>query len=721
MKNYFKLHPIPLITTLIFSFFLIFTGLHFWSYVGYQTFTDSTVGEAYIAFHSAINNMRLGPEYAFLEDHATSESLGAHPYLYIHHLNIGILISTLMMYLGIDKLTDQLIITGVIHFSVILAALFAVSSKFKNYRATLLFFSLLLVDINSTSNWAYNLHRGYGDVAIVIMLLAVYRLLVARRALITTYLLGMIGAVLLLGADYMYLASIYVFVFLVVLLCSSNVKKCFSQTITFSVWFLLAFVLRQVQVILGAGYERWSRDFLFQVLNRLGLESLYGGNYSVDTIRFYSEQQIQNPGFAPKIDLLDVYAKILTDFGSITLKYTFGINGELHLFSGFIVGTLVISLSIAYILINYIAFDNFKANLLKVVNLLGVLLCVCMLFGYASNLNQHNLLYYSAFSLLAVAIALVLSLKFEILNSIDLCQTKAISKLVIASIGTVVINVIIFRVYYAQWFASYNLSVIISYLLCTYIILNATRSFPNKYYYSLIVLIIMMRAAPFVSANAFDNIPNRINYEKAVSALNGTVATNFIPESISSYTRKFSTMVSNDGLEFLAGNGYVFPSTQYLLNEKDDKNPNYLLVDYIVLQHSKNGMIDFIRKLNNYPGISIYNSNEYFTIYKIDHQFFGINSYNIDEKVRDVLRDKVSVNCLTDNEVANITWHKPKYPVKGYVLFLGEQRSTMKPVATFGPDTFGYKIPLNSDRVHAMIESDIGMYKGQSEIILCGL
>ena len=40
-----------------------------------------------------------------------------------------------------------------------------------------------------------------------------------------------------------------------------------------------AFVLRQIQVIAGAGYMAWTHDFLYQILNRTHNEALYHGDW----------------------------------------------------------------------------------------------------------------------------------------------------------------------------------------------------------------------------------------------------------------------------------------------------------------------------------------------------------------------------------------------------------------------------------------------------------
>jgi len=79
----------------------IWTPRHFFK------FGAAGAGEAFEAYHGAMNLLAFGWQWAGLQDYATNPPAAAHPYLYIHHSNLGLYFSYGLARLGIVSIEAQ--------------------------------------------------------------------------------------------------------------------------------------------------------------------------------------------------------------------------------------------------------------------------------------------------------------------------------------------------------------------------------------------------------------------------------------------------------------------------------------------------------------------------------------------------------------------------------------------------------------------------------------
>lgn len=656
-----------------------FAALYVFAPLGYQTFSDPSVGESYIAFHSAFNVVRFGfpfgLEYGLLENHATSASIEAHPYLYIHHLNIGLFLSLIFRQIEIYTFTSQSLAVGVIFYSIILFFALYIYGKTNNYRISLLIILFLAYDYESVSRWAFNIHRGLGlGSAILFVLLA---LNIKNLKSIPVLIVGVVSAFVLMGADYIYLFTVVIWVISYLVLTAYinpmpwvKTGEILRASIVFS-WLIIAFLIRQLQVIYGVGFSTWANDFIFQVLNRFGLERIYRGTYSVDVIKFYENQQIQNPGMAPVMSLTEAFSELIS-------KMIFGFSRyiskgiEIQEFGGILISIFVILAVLIY--------WNLKAPFPYRIN-------------FIESVNPKN--------------------------GNDFLIISVMSRCVLASVIALVIMTMLFTRYFIQWLPSYNLLAAGIYLFFGFGLFLFIGRLSNLKFIFAMIIILIIRINPYIQDLDSTSQNNRLLFEQAVNPLKGKfVATNFIPESVSTYTHNFTTMLSDDGIEFLAKNGFIHPATRFLFNEKDEKNTDYLAPEFIVLQLKEELSI----RIKSLSGVRIWDEGPGYAVFRLEDDLRSNFKNKLKLLQHGIESEEIKLSCVAREGVLRLKWNVPSYIHNLIIIQMASNGSPLGEVGTMGANQVSYTIGgINKDISYDVrIVVKVGnMFIGKSNVVTC--
>jgi hypothetical protein len=270
-----------------------------------------------------MNLLAFGWQSAGLQDMATNPVASAHPFLYIHHGNLGLYFSYVLARLGIVSIEAQNAVSWLASLiGLVLAYLFVKEAAGRRSPA-LLVLTFLALDFRYIDDWALNVHRAFTYISVFGTALPFQRMLHDKFTAGRFTAFG-IASMLLLFADYMFFFFMFLMLSLVAVL--ANWRRLAPNITILTVTFGTLFALRQVQVLLGAGWNVWSHDFLYQILNRLHLEWLFRGDWQQATSEFYEVNNILNPGFAPAVSWSERISAFLVDTGSTFLTHVLNIG-----------------------------------------------------------------------------------------------------------------------------------------------------------------------------------------------------------------------------------------------------------------------------------------------------------------------------------------------------------------------------------------------------------
>ena len=228
-------------------------------------------GESYEAYIGAVNLARLGLRYAAgLQDLAVGLRPQAHPMLYIHNPNLGVLFQYVVLRLGARDIHEAAIWT-VVPFALGLLYMYLFFSAATRSR---LFGALCLLNVALlyllVSLWAFQTLRVFSWLLTFGPLYHLYRASWTPTRRRVHYAAAGLFLALSFGIDYPFA----VFIFLVVVglhVVGVLTTPCGRLLLFLAAAFGVPFVLRQIQVAAGVGPAFWVTDFLYSVARRIEL------------------------------------------------------------------------------------------------------------------------------------------------------------------------------------------------------------------------------------------------------------------------------------------------------------------------------------------------------------------------------------------------------------------------------------------------------------------
>ena len=533
-----------------------------WGPVDYQGSLRTHAGEAFEAYHGALNIERFGLKWWGLQDMATSPASEAHPYLYIHHPNFGLYFSTILGKIGLTGFSQQMALSslwwslGIVLFAVLMTRL-SLSPVLGVASAALIGF-----DPQNAFFYGCNIHRAADFASATCVVLATVALI--RSPKVWTILFMVAALFFAVGADYIQFIYLAVMAGCMVVVMpyldqfmKSGQKEIVSKQISFNqhilhigkcliivgVGAMIVFGARQMQVLGGAGVEIWKKDFLYQILNRTHKEQVYEGKWQEDTSSFYMENNVLNPGFAPKNSVGERVVAI----GKVLFK-----NMAAFLFARLII-------------------DSFWEMLPEVVLLLVgifVLFGISLLWFYAKRgrctsdcaIGFHN---------------------GTLLIAVNICIGIA---LFVMAFGM--------PTYFTQWFPAFRLPLFLSALMGALVIGRIATFLSRMQGIFLISLLLVFKllSLPFVVQESQDV---RLDHQRVCEKLEGKIVyTNFTSASVATYSHSVSCVPMPASFAQLAAAGRLAKISEFrFLLEKDARiNSRYFTPDYILLFREVSGL-----------------------------------------------------------------------------------------------------------------------------------
>jgi hypothetical protein len=483
------------------------------------------IGEAFEAYHGAMNIMTFGWQWAGLQDMATNPSPAAHPYLYIHHGNLGLYFSYALARLGVASIEAQNAASWFAVLCGLIVAYRLMLSMTSRRELATLFLLLLAFDFNFLEYWAFNIHRAFTYLSLFGTILTYWRARQSRFAAGPMVVFLPATAVLLL-ADYMFFFFTLIVLGLLTLWYSSLAqwRALLRDEVVLGGTFVAVFLIRQLQVIVGAGPVIWKHDFLYQILNRFHLEYLFRGNWSQATTDFYANNNILNPGFAPAATWSERLVGFVAATGDALLVHVLNLGPSPKL-AGAFGALLLVAVIVNGVLISFRQRGPRRDSAAIGASRLGVIFFVGCIAMYAL-FPRYFLQWYPAFLLapICVAVWLVALIAPFINRTVGPCQ---IGVLVLAGAAT----------------------------------------------FKLIAF------TPLLMAER----PNLNEHAAVLRGLAGEpIASNFTPASVSSYTNAFAGWLKQDAVDKLLTTGRVSTSDYFMLFEADRDNPDYVSPRYFV-------------------------------------------------------------------------------------------------------------------------------------------
>jgi hypothetical protein len=550
MNSMRGLFPLGLLVLFLASQILV----HFiWARGGYEGAIEYHAGEAYEAFHAAVNLDRFGFRWGGLQDMATSPAPAAHPYLYIHHPNFGLYLSFLLQKIGLTGFEAQMAFStllwsaGVVLFSLLIRSLTG------SETIALAAGALVGLDPGNALEYGCNIHRAadFGSAAVV--LFSTLKFLKKPGFVWGLILAGSFG--LAMGADYIMFLFLTLFALLLGIgwamgkwseislataagLPAKAVKKPIrwlsrlvivtSPVIGIGLIAGGAFALRQGQVLAGAGQKIWVSDFVFQILNRTHNEQLYPGQWSQDTTDFYAKQSVLNPGFAPKNAIPVRFSVIGRSLSRNLCFYFFGNRPSWS-------GTL--------------GAKGFSVFFFLIILVIGTI----ARRAKPNDLNTPILRHAGRFTLLG-------------------------------GISALLIMIFLLPTYFTQWFPVFRLPLFLAALFATLALKNLSEYIGAKITYSIIFTLVAFKLS---ALPATLTVVDRLHLDHAEFA-RGVEAKvtycNFTSASISTFTRNITCVPTTAGFLKLAATGCMESPKDFLFCLERDRQSNsvYLFPEIIV-------------------------------------------------------------------------------------------------------------------------------------------
>jgi len=489
-------------------------------------------GEIYESYVSARNLETLGWKWAGLQDEATSPQPGAHPFLYIHHGDIGIYMSYLLRITGVKSIDSQNALSIVPFIIGLLLGYHLFSLLLDDRRAGAMFLLLSGFDYLGTGIWALNMLRSWSYVCLFGGLWALLRMERTSSRPSVVHILYLIASFLSIYIDYIF-SSFLMFASLFFRPVVMGKIKPLKSYLASVAPFAAAFVFRQMQVILGAGWRLWSTDFLYQFLNRTHMEKFYQGNWSVDTARFYEVNRILNPGLTPGASWGE---------RSFSFAHTVG-----YFFNVSLLGGLV----------------SFREGVVTVgIGLLFLLMCVSVAVWHIcregrvlcpNQPSQEGGTPFGARFLLLILLCCLLEYA-------------------------------LFPRYFLQWFPGFNLAstCVVCWGTIVFYLALASRPLDNTWA-PVLMGVVGLKAVVLAASLLVHPLPST-DYISTLARLKGrTVVSDWIPSFAASHTGQFSAALSNEAIQLLPQRRKLNRKDFFLFVERDDSNPRYYEPEFFLL------------------------------------------------------------------------------------------------------------------------------------------
>ncbi len=239
-----------------------------WGYSSKMNFVPciSNCGETFYA-ETEVSNFKLyGFKYGLLEDHATSNNLSAHPFLYTHNVNIAGILYPLMSLVGLDFFwAKQLPILFI--FGLGLFYVYKTTQYFsKSHLIAFLMLFFFCSDYYHVFSYGLNALRAWHWLILFGLLFHAGRYFTEKSHVKVDRIMIVLFATLSFGIGYdFWIINFFIATTLFVFNLPNKEKL---KTKAFDLFFILTFflipvILRQIHVASTLGVDFWYHDFIY--------------------------------------------------------------------------------------------------------------------------------------------------------------------------------------------------------------------------------------------------------------------------------------------------------------------------------------------------------------------------------------------------------------------------------------------------------------------------
>ncbi|MHB8808359.1 MAG: hypothetical protein ACYC59_12400, partial [Anaerolineaceae bacterium] len=290
-------------------------------------------GETFDSLQYVSNYQIYGLKYGLVQDLATSPNPDAHPYFYTHNANIAGYFFTLLEIIGLNQLWAKQFFTILI-FGLGLFYIFRTVSLYSSSKlAGFVILFLFCTEYEHVLAYGLNSLRAFHWLAIFGLLFHFKNIQLARKISnrpISDYLFFSLFAIIsfCLGYDF-WIICIFIIFWLILFQIKRPLfsKANLSLVAIVAFTFLIPFVLRQIQVIAGLGFDFWAKDFYFSAAIKVSYLKDFLPIPSIEQIdQFYVQYNVLRPPASQSqsvsqilITLRDMFVNITgPSFGIIT-------------------------------------------------------------------------------------------------------------------------------------------------------------------------------------------------------------------------------------------------------------------------------------------------------------------------------------------------------------------------------------------------------------------
>jgi hypothetical protein len=539
------------------------------------------MGEAFEAYHGALNIDRFGWIWAGVQDEATSADRAAHPYLYVHHANFGLYLSYALRRLGLTSLELQNAVSGIGSALGLVVAFVCLCRLTASAAFATLVLYLLALDFVFISDWSFNIHRAFTYLSVFGAILLFFE--ASRRDFRHAgwTVAAFLSCFLLIGTDYLYFLYTGFVIVALAAIYSDRWRQSVANVCVVVLVFALVFAARQAQIAAGVGLAAWSTDFVFQVLNRLHLESFFPSDWSRSTADFYAQQPIYNPGFSRPISPLGSGYEFLISSGAAYLRSILGFREPTRLAS-LMVSIGFAGLASGIVLLQVMGRQTWATRLSllgMIITLAGVVAAAAVNFGLPMN---FGLLLIILLGMLGAFCAYGLRLW----PASDDVATSSDARPVVLGVvmfAACVVLACVMPAYFAGWYRAFQIAAVCIFVWFAVLAIPFINSGVFRRNASAFIAVVLLAKAISL-ASVFSGPQARGgDHAMALRALRGVpTASNFTPASVASYTEAFSAFAKPEAAQRLLTEGRIPVTDYYMFYERDGANPAYERPKYFV-------------------------------------------------------------------------------------------------------------------------------------------
>ena len=287
-------------------------------------------GETFIA-QKQVNNFNLYAfKYGLLEDHATSNNLEAHPYLYTHNASIPAILFPLVDWMGLKSFLAKQCVTLLIFGIGLFYAFISILYYTRSYLMACSLLLFLCTNYVHVFGFGLNALRAWHFLVLFGLLYHTgqYIFKNAKFQWIDRCLIG-IFAVLAFGIGYDFwiicFFVLFFLLFLVLITRQKTAKVLFVDLMLIGTFFFIPVVLRQIHVIAVLGFDFWYHDFIYTAAIKVPfLKNAIALPAMNDIELYYTQYNILRPPATPAESLSNIYNTLVNMIMNITIP-SFGI------------------------------------------------------------------------------------------------------------------------------------------------------------------------------------------------------------------------------------------------------------------------------------------------------------------------------------------------------------------------------------------------------------